>query len=54
MLMSPEKTGDHFDVMVAAYPEIHPESDSYDSDIKFLKLKFDAGANCAITQYFFN
>ena len=47
-------TGDHFDVMVAAYPEIHPESDSYDSDIKFLKLKFDAGANCAITQYFFN
>ena len=47
-------TSDHFDIMVAAYPEIHPESDSYDSDIKFLKLKFDAGANSAITQYFFN
>ena len=47
-------TSDHFDVMVAAYPEIHPESDSYDSDIKFLKQKFEAGANSAITQYFFN
>jgi methylenetetrahydrofolate reductase (NADPH) len=49
-----EQTGDHFNIVVAAYPEIHPESASYDSDICFLKGKFDAGANSAITQYFFN
>lgn len=49
-----EHTGDHFHLAVAAYPEIHPEADSYDSDIHFLKQKFDAGANSAITQYFFN
>ncbi len=49
-----ERTGDHFEIEVAAYPEIHPESKSYDSDIQFLKKKMDAGANSAITQYFFN
>ena len=49
-----ERTGDHFDIKVAAYPEIHPESKSYDSDIHYLKLKMDAGANSAITQYFYN
>jgi methylenetetrahydrofolate reductase (NADPH) len=49
-----DRTGDHFNIEVAAYPEIHPESNSYDSDIAFLKGKFDAGANSAITQYFFN
>jgi methylenetetrahydrofolate reductase (NADPH) len=47
-------TGDHFDLAVAAYPEIHPESKSYDSDIAFLKQKLDAGANSAITQYFYS
>lgn len=46
--------GDHFALEVAAYPEIHPESESYEKDIYFLKKKFDAGANSAITQYFFN
>jgi methylenetetrahydrofolate reductase (NADPH) len=49
-----ERTGDHFTIEVAAYPEIHPEAKSYDSDIRFLKAKFDAGANSAITQYFYN
>ncbi len=49
-----ERTGDHFNIKVAAYPEIHPEADSYGKDIQFLKGKFDAGANSAITQYFFN
>jgi methylenetetrahydrofolate reductase (NADPH) len=49
-----ERTGDHFHIEVAAYPEIHPEAKSYDSDIRFLKAKLDAGANSAITQYFFN
>ncbi len=49
-----ERTGDHFRIEVAAYPEIHPEAKGYDSDIRFLKAKLDAGANSAITQYFFN
>ena len=48
----------HFDkkfhLEVAAYPEIHPEANSYDDDIRYLKGKFDAGANSGITQYFFN
>lgn len=49
-----DKTGDHFEIEVAAYPEIHPESKNYADDIHFLKKKLDAGANSAITQYFFN
>ena len=49
-----EHTGDHFTISVAAYPEIHPEAVSYDRDIHFLKGKFDAGADNAITQYFYN
>lgn len=48
------RTGDHFHIEVAAYPEIHPEAKSYQSDIKYLKGKFDAGADSAITQYFYN
>jgi methylenetetrahydrofolate reductase (NADPH) len=46
--------GDHFHIEVAAYPEIHPEAKSYSQDIEYLKRKFDAGANSAITQYFYN
>ena len=46
--------GDHFHLEVAAYPEIHPQAKSYSDDIRYLKGKFDAGANSAITQYFFN
>lgn len=46
--------GQHFHLEVAAYPEIHPESKSYTTDIQYLKGKFDAGADSAITQYFFN
>ena len=49
-----ERTGDHFRIAVGAYPEIHPESVSYASDIGYLKGKFDAGADIAITQYFYN
>lgn len=49
-----EHTGDHFHLEVAAYPEIHPDAKSYNSDIEFLQRKLDAGANSAITQYFFN
>jgi methylenetetrahydrofolate reductase (NADPH) len=49
-----ERTGDHFHIEVAAYPEMHPEAKSYQDDIGYLKGKLDAGANSAITQYFFN
>jgi len=46
-------TGDHFEIAVAAYPEIHPEAAGYDRDMHFLKEKLDAGANRAMTQYFY-
>ncbi len=46
--------GNAFHLEVAAYPEIHPEAPSFDADVQFLKAKFDAGANSAITQYFYN
>lgn len=48
------ETGDHFHIDVACYPETHPESKSYASDVEFFKRKVDAGANSAITQYFYN
>lgn len=44
----------NFDISVAAYPEIHPESPNAQLDILNLKKKIDAGANRAITQFFFN
>lgn len=47
-------TGDHFHIEVAAYPEIHPESPNVESELKYFKIKVDAGANSALTQYFFN
>lgn len=46
--------GDHFEIFVAAYPEIHPQAKSYNDDIFWLKEKFAAGANSALTQYFYN
>ena len=49
-----EETGDHFEIGVAAYPEVHPQALSMDSDIENLRRKADAGADFAITQYFFN
>jgi len=49
-----QETGDLFQVEVAAYPEFHPESRSPASDLKYFKRKVDAGANAAITQYFYN
>ena len=45
---------EHFTLHVAAYPEIHPEANSYEEDIHWLGEKFNAGANAAITQYFYN
>jgi methylenetetrahydrofolate reductase (NADPH) len=43
-----------FDISVGAYPEMHPAALSADADLDFLKRKLDAGANRAITQYFFD
>lgn len=43
-----------FDVCVSAYPEKHPESASMEAEIDLLKAKVDAGANRAITQFFFD
>jgi methylenetetrahydrofolate reductase (NADPH) len=43
-----------FDISVAAYPEKHPQSPSWDADIDNLKRKLDAGADRAITQMFFD
>lgn len=43
-----------FDISVAAYPEVHPEAPDPDFDMENLKHKIDAGANRAITQFFFD
>ena len=49
-----EETGDAFHLEVAAYPEIHPQAKSADADLLAYATKVKAGANSAITQYFFN
>ncbi|MEK9825606.1 MAG: methylenetetrahydrofolate reductase [NAD(P)H] [Methylotenera sp.] len=48
------ETGEHFFIEVAAYPEFHPEAKTPSADLQNLKRKMDAGANSAITQYFYN
>jgi len=48
------ETGNHFHIEVAAYPEFHPEAKTPAADLLNLKRKMDAGANSAITQYFYN
>ncbi len=49
-----KETGDWFHIDVAAYPEFHPEAASAAKDIANFKRKVEAGANSAITQYFYN
>jgi methylenetetrahydrofolate reductase (NADPH) len=49
-----EQAGNHFEIEVAAYPETHPEARSASKDLAHFKTKVDAGANSAITQYFYN
>jgi methylenetetrahydrofolate reductase (NADPH) len=48
------ETGAWFHIDVAAYPEYHPQSRNPDDDLASFRRKVDAGANSAITQYFFN
>lgn len=49
-----EEHGDHFHIEVAAYPETHPQAEHAQADLRHFKIKVDAGANSAITQYFYN
>ena len=48
------ETGDDFHIEVAAYPEIHPQAKSAESDLQAFVTKVKAGAHSAITQYFYN
>lgn len=47
-------SGDHFRLEVAAYPEVHPDAASWESDLAYLAAKVAAGADSVITQYFYN
>jgi len=49
-----KETGDWFEIEVAAYPEMHPQARNYQQDLLNFKRNVEAGANAAITQYFFN
>ncbi len=49
-----EETGDHFHIEVAAYPEFHPQAPDAQSDLLNFRRKVEAGADSAITQYFYN
>lgn len=49
-----EETGDHFHLEVAAYPEMHPQASGMNADLQAFKTKVEAGADSAITQYFYN
>ncbi|HSC84689.1 MAG TPA: methylenetetrahydrofolate reductase [NAD(P)H] [Pseudomonas sp.] len=48
------ETGDHFHIEVAAYPEVHPQARNYEDDLANFVRKAKAGADSAITQYFFS
>ena len=48
------ETGNAFQIEVAAYPEMHPQARSFEADLQAFATKVRAGANSAITQYFFN
>ncbi|MDR2876827.1 MAG: methylenetetrahydrofolate reductase [NAD(P)H] [Chromatiales bacterium] len=48
------QTGNHFFIEVAAYPEFHPQSTDAQTDLRNFKRKVDAGADAALTQYFYN
>ena len=49
-----KETGDYFQIEAAAYPEMHPQAKNYQTDIDNFARKMNAGADRAITQYFYN
>jgi methylenetetrahydrofolate reductase (NADPH) len=49
-----QESGDHFHIEVGCYPEVHPQAKSPQADVQAFVTKVKAGANSAITQYFFN
>ena len=49
-----EHSGEHFQIVVAAYPEYHPQARTPQDDLKHFVNKMHAGANMAVTQYFYN
>ena len=49
-----QESGDHFHIEVGCYPEVHPQAKSPQADVQAFVTKIKAGANSAITQYFFN
>ena len=49
-----QESGDHFHIEVGCYPEVHPQAKSPQADVQAFVSKIKAGANSAITQYFFN
>ena len=49
-----EETGDAFELIVAAYPEMHPQAPNYETDLRYFVKKMQAGADKAITQYFYD
>jgi methylenetetrahydrofolate reductase (NADPH) len=49
-----EQHGDWFNIQVGCYPEIHPQAEDALADLRHFKTKVDAGADGAITQYFYN
>ena len=49
-----EETGDYFHLEVGCYPEVHPQAKSPEADLQAYVTKVRAGANSAITQYFYN
>ncbi|MCO7515897.1 methylenetetrahydrofolate reductase [NAD(P)H] [Pseudomonas guariconensis] len=49
-----QESGDHFHLEVAAYPEMHPQARNFEDDLANFVRKVKAGADSAITQYFFN
>lgn len=49
-----EEHGDHFRIEVGCYPETHPQAEDALADLRHFKAKIDAGADTAITQYFYN
>ncbi|MBD9482964.1 methylenetetrahydrofolate reductase [NAD(P)H] [Pseudomonas sp. PDM14] len=48
------ETGDHFHIEIAAYPEVHPQARNFEDDLSNFVRKARAGADSAITQYFFS